>query len=134
MYHLPLKPLIACLGPRLLRGGSTGRFAYESRYRTGYLHEAQWMVRPRRSTTVSIANPLRYFYLLVLRPAILPTAQVNTMPRSNTPIIVPTKLATEVYPAFKKSVLFRFCLNLCPHPYSGTIYKALRETAKPTGP
>ena len=52
MYYSPLKPLIACLGPRLLRGGSTGRFAYESRYRTGYSHEARRVVKPRHHSRI----------------------------------------------------------------------------------
>ena len=85
----------------LLRGGSTGRFACESRYRTGYLHEAQWMVRPRRSTTVSIANLGGFFYLLDLRPATRPTAHINTIPSIKSAAIVTIKLDSELLAGFK---------------------------------
>ena len=96
-----LKPLIACLGPRYCGAVPPDVLLIESRYRTGYLHEAQWMVRPRRSTTVSIANLNGFFYLLDLRPATRPTAHINTTPSTKSAAIVTIKLDSELLAGFK---------------------------------
>ena len=96
-----LNPLIACLGPRCCGAVPPDVLLIESRYRTGYLHEAQWMVRPRRSTTVSIANLGKYFYLLDLRPATRPTSHVKTIPSTNSATIVTINPAVVLLAGFK---------------------------------